>query len=109
VSLGTLASTITVIRVGDLNGQGAVTTTILHEYGHLLAARSLGFPTGGIHISPTETGASIDIPLSLKTIALAGRSAVMLAQRPLYRWDIVEAPTAPPDSGTCSAGPLPAV
>jgi hypothetical protein len=52
------------LRVGDLSARGAVTTTILHECGHLLAARSLG----GIHLSPTEAGASIDLLLSLKTI-----------------------------------------
>jgi hypothetical protein len=56
------------LRVGDLSARGAVITTILHECGHLLAARSLGFPTGGIHPSPTEAGASIDLLLSLKTI-----------------------------------------
>jgi hypothetical protein len=33
-------------RTGDLKSRGAVTTTILHECGHLLAARSLGFPNG---------------------------------------------------------------
>jgi hypothetical protein len=54
--------------VGGQNGQGEITTTILHECGHLLAARSLGFPTGGIHLSPTEAGASIDLRLSLKTV-----------------------------------------
>jgi len=56
------------LRVDDLNGRAAVTTTVLHECGHLLAARSLGFGTGGIHLSPTEGGASIDLRLSLKTI-----------------------------------------
>src|SRR6516165_5870327 len=56
------------LRVGDLSGRGAVSATILHECGHLLAARSLGFPTGGIHLSSTEAGASIDLLLSLKTI-----------------------------------------
>jgi len=55
-------------RAGDLDARGAVTATILHECGHLLVARSLGFPTGGIHLSPTEVGASIDLLLSLKTI-----------------------------------------
>jgi hypothetical protein len=34
----------------------------------LLVARSLGFLTAGIHLSPTEAGASIDLLLSLKTI-----------------------------------------
>jgi hypothetical protein len=29
---------------------------------------SLGFPTGGIRLSPTEAGAGIDLLLSLKTI-----------------------------------------
>jgi hypothetical protein len=52
----------------DLNGRGAVTSTIRHECGHLVVARSLGFPTGGIHLSPAEAGASIDLLLSLKTI-----------------------------------------
>ena len=33
----------------------------------MLAARSLGFPTGGIHLSATAAGASIDLLLSLKT------------------------------------------
>ena len=56
------------LRVGDLNARAAVSTTVLHECGHLLAARSLGFPTGGIHLSATEAGASIDLLLSLKTI-----------------------------------------
>ena len=52
----------------DLNGRGAVTTTIRHECGHLVVARSLGFPTGGIHLSAAEAGASIDLLLSLKTM-----------------------------------------
>src|SRR6201995_3461370 len=52
----------------DLNGRGAVTSTIRHECGHLVVARSLGFSTGGIHLSPVEAGASIDLLLSLKTI-----------------------------------------
>jgi hypothetical protein len=56
------------LRVAHPNGQEAVTALILHECGHLLAARSLGFPTGGIHLSATEAGASIDLLLSLKTI-----------------------------------------
>jgi hypothetical protein len=52
----------------DLNGRGAVTSTVRHECGHLVVARSLGFPTGGIHLSAAEAGASIDLLLSLKTI-----------------------------------------
>jgi hypothetical protein len=56
------------LRVGDLNAREAVSSTVLHECGHLLAARCLGFPTGGIHLSATEAGASIDLLLSLKTI-----------------------------------------
>ena len=57
-----------VLRVDDLNGREAVTVTILHECGHLRVARSLGFPTGGIHFSATEAEASIDLLVSLKTI-----------------------------------------
>jgi hypothetical protein len=52
----------------DLNGRGAVTATIRHECGHLVVARSLGLPTGGIHFSAAKAGASIDLLLSLKTI-----------------------------------------
>jgi hypothetical protein len=56
------------LGVDERNGREAAATTIRHECGHLLAARFLGFPTGGIHLSPTEAGASIDLLLSLKTI-----------------------------------------
>jgi hypothetical protein len=56
------------LRVADLNARRAVSTTVLHECGHLLAATSLGFATGGIHLSATEAGASIDLLLSLRTI-----------------------------------------
>jgi hypothetical protein len=52
----------------DLNRRGAVTSTIRHECGHLVVARSLGFPTAGIHLSPTKAGAGIDLQLSFKTI-----------------------------------------
>jgi hypothetical protein len=52
----------------DLKEREAVTTIIRHECGHLVVARSLGFPSGGIHLSPTEASASIDLLLSLKTI-----------------------------------------
>jgi hypothetical protein len=52
----------------DLNKRAALTATIRHECGHLIIARSLGFSTGGIKLSPTEAGASIDLLLSLKSL-----------------------------------------
>ena len=49
------------LRVGDLSARGAVSATILHECGHLLAARSLGFTTGAMHFSLAEAGVLVAV------------------------------------------------
>ena len=49
------------LRVAHPNGQEAVTALILHECGHLLAARSLGFTTGAMHFSLAEAGVLVAV------------------------------------------------
>jgi hypothetical protein len=47
----------------------AQTTTVArHESGHLIVARSLGFPTGDIVLTTTEGGSEIDLYPSLPSL-----------------------------------------
>jgi hypothetical protein len=54
--------------MSNVDRRRALMPSVRHECGHLLLARNLGFPTGGIQLREKTAGAEIDLVLSLRNI-----------------------------------------